>query len=163
MRAGLLISLCLLALPAFTAARGELEPRPIAVEPGAVAPGQAITLRWYFTGTKVLLTGGRFGKGTVVTGKSQITDTPTKTTRYTFDVWYPAPVDKTKPAEKPIQIHQQYVAVAAVDNLVHFTAPEGFDLKCLKGWRRDHYAGDDGTSLYWLQRRRTAWSASPSQ
>src|SRR4051794_24746906 len=90
MRPGLLLSLCVLALPAIasSAARAELEPRAVAVEPGVTTPGQTVKLRWYFTGTKVLLSGGRFGSGTVVTGKTEMTDKPEKTTRYTFDVWY---------------------------------------------------------------------------
>ncbi len=74
----------------------------IAVEPAYVTPGKSITLKWYFTGEKVLLSGGRFGKGVVVTGKTAISDTPRTTTKYTFDVWFkaapPKPVE-TKVAD----------------------------------------------------------------
>lgn len=66
----------------------------VAVEPAYVTPGKPITLKWYFTGDKVLLSGGRFGKGVVVTGKTSMTDTPRATTKYTFDVWYKVPAPK---------------------------------------------------------------------
>lgn len=78
----------------------------VAVEPPYVTPGKPITLKWYFTGEKVLLSGGRFGKGVVVTGKNAMTDTPRATTKYTFDVWYkipvPTAVDKKAPDPKVI-------------------------------------------------------------
>ena len=66
----------------------------VAVVPAYVTPGKPITLKWYFTGEKVLVAGGRFGKGVVVTGKSSLTDTPRTTTKYTFDVWYKIPAPK---------------------------------------------------------------------
>ncbi len=72
----------------------------VAVEPYAITPGKTITLKWYFTGEKVLLSGGRFGKGTIVTGKTSVTDTPRTTTRYTFDVWYKLPAAPVTPPEQ---------------------------------------------------------------
>src|ERR1700722_12758927 len=60
----------------------------VVAEPALTSPGQSIKLRWYFTGTKVVVAGGRFGTGTIVTGKTSVSDTPHKTTRYTFDVYY---------------------------------------------------------------------------
>lgn len=83
----------------------------IAVTPKTVAPGQTVTLKWYFTGTKVVVAGGRFGKGTEVTGRTSLTDTPQKTTRYTFDVWYPDGKSAANP--KPL-LHAQYTATAEV-------------------------------------------------
>jgi hypothetical protein len=55
----------------------------VAVEPAYVTPGKPITLKWYFT-----------GEGVVVTGKTSVTDTPRATTKYTFDVWYKVPAPK---------------------------------------------------------------------
>jgi len=121
------------------------------VEPGVSTPGQSITLRWYFTGTKVLVAGGRFGKGAVVTGKSQLTDSPEKTTKYTFDVWYKPAPDPAKPEVKPAQIHVQYSAVAAVDKLALFHGPEGFDVHYLKGWRTDSFSPEPGSKVYYFQ------------
>ncbi len=151
MRPGLLLLFFVLALPAMTAARAELEPRVVAVEPGVTAPGQPITLRWYFTGTKVIVSGGKFGKGLVVTGKSEITDRPEKTTRYTFDVWYKPPPDPAKPEVKPAQIHVQYNAVAAVDMLASFHGQEGFDLRILRSWRTDSFSPEPGSKVYFFQ------------
>ena len=151
MRPVLLLAVCLFAMPALTAARAELEPRAVAVEPGVTAPGQPIKLRWYFTGTKVLLSGGRFGKGTVVTGKTEMADRPEKTTRYTFDVWYKPAPDPAKPEVKPTQIHVQYSAVAAVDKLTSYHGSEGFDLRYLKGWRVDSFSPNPGSKVYFFQ------------
>lgn len=151
MRPVLLLSLCLFALSPLIAARAELEPRAVACEPGVTAPGQPVTLRWYFTGTKVLLSGGKFGNGTVVTGKTEAIDRPDKTTRYTFDVWYKPPPDPAKPEVKPAQVHVQYSAVAAVDKLASFHAPEGFDVRILKGWRTDSFAPEPGSKVYFFQ------------
>jgi hypothetical protein len=145
------LSLCVLALPAFTCARAELEPRAVAVEPGVVLPGQPITLRWYFTGTKVVVSGGRFGKGAVVTGKNELTDRPAKTTRYTFDVWYKPAPDPAKPDEKPAPQHIQYNAIAAVDRLASYHGSEGFDVRYLKGWRTDSFAPEPGSRVYYFQ------------
>ncbi|HLJ54675.1 MAG TPA: hypothetical protein VKT77_06510 [Chthonomonadaceae bacterium] len=151
MRPGILIGLCALALQTAICARAELEPKAVAVEPGVVMPGQPITLRWYFTGNKVVVSGGRFGKGTVVTGKTQITDRPEKTTRYAFDVWYNPPPDPAKPEVKPAQVHVQYTAVAAVDKLTSFHGPEGFDVRLIKGWRTDSFSPEPGSKVYFFQ------------
>lgn len=83
----------------------------VSVTPKPSAPGQTVTFKWYFTGTKVLVSGGRFGKGSDVTGRTTLTDAPQKTTRYTFDVWYPDPKSTTTP--KAV-IHAQYTAIAEV-------------------------------------------------
>ena len=82
------------ALVSFFGVREVRAADAVAVEPPFVTPGKPITLKWYFTGEKVLLSGGRFGKGVVVTGKTSVTDTPHTTTKYTFDVWYKTPAPK---------------------------------------------------------------------
>ena len=77
----------------------------IAADRNPVPLGQSVTLHWYFTGSKVLVAGGRFGLGTVVTGKTSVTDTPLKTTRYTFDSYYmgkgPAAPGEEAPGYQP--------------------------------------------------------------
>ena len=84
------------ALVSFFCSREARAADAVAVEPPFVTPGKPITLKWYFTGEKVLLSGGRFGKGVVVTGKSSVSDTPRATTKYTFDVWYKIPAPKVE-------------------------------------------------------------------
>jgi hypothetical protein len=146
-----LLAACGLALLAAGAARADLDPRPVLVEPGVIGPGQTINLRWYFTGTKVMLSGGRFGKGTIVTGKSSISDHPLKTTKYTFDVWYrPAP-DPAKPDDKPELKHLQYNAVAAVDKLTSYRSSQGWNVSYLKGWRTDTYSPEPGSKIFYFQ------------
>jgi hypothetical protein len=85
------------ALHSFCSVQNARAADAVAVEPPYVTPGKPITLKWYFTGEKVLLSGGRFGKGVVVTGKTSVIDNPRATTKYTFDVWYKVPAPK--PAE----------------------------------------------------------------
>jgi uncharacterized protein YkwD len=86
----------------------------VAVTPKPCAPGQTVTLKWYFTGVKVLVAGGRFGKGTDVTGRTTLTDIPQKTTRYNFDVWYPDPKSTTTPKAL---LHTQYTATAEIGEI----------------------------------------------
>lgn len=151
MRHSILLAACGLTLLAAGAARADLDPRAVAVEPGVVAPGQTVNLRWYFTGTKVMVSGGRFGKGTVVTGKSNISDHPLKTTRYTFDVWYRPAADPAKPDVKPEPMHIQYNAVAAVDKLTTYRSGTGWDVSYLKGWRTDTYSPEPGSRIFYFQ------------
>lgn len=117
--------------------------KEVAVSPAMITPGQAITLRWYFTGTKVVVSGGRFGKGTIVTGQSSLTDKPLKTTRYTFDVYYigakvNAMTGKTE--QKPL--HATYTAIAEVQppvpGLTYYQNPYGWQVGYLTGWKRDN-------------------------
>ena len=129
----------------------EFEPASVVVEPGAAVSGQAVTLRWYFTGTKVMVSGGRFGKGTVVTGKHELTDRPVKTTRYIWDVWYKPAPDPARPDVKPAQIHAQYSAIVAVDRLVSYHGSEGFNIQYLRGWRTDSFAPEPGSKVYYFQ------------
>jgi len=150
MRPLVFASLCAVLIPLSTA-NAELEPRAIAVEPGVTMPGQPVLLRWYFTGTKVVVSGGRFGKGMVVTGKSELTDRPTKTTKYTFDVWYKPAPDPAKPEIARAQSHVQYSAIAAVDQLTSYHGSEGFDIRYLKGWRTDSFAPEPGKKVYYFQ------------
>ncbi|MCW3098323.1 MAG: SCP-like extracellular [Chthonomonadaceae bacterium] len=93
----------------------------VAVTPKPCAPGQAVTLKWYFTGVKVLVAGGRFGKGIDVTGRTTLTDTPQKTTRYTFDVWYPDPKSAATPKAL---LHTQYTATAEISEIAKVPTEE---------------------------------------
>src|SRR4051812_49267358 len=100
------------ALPAVAQNSKPSDPKTVAVEPAVVAPGQSVQLRWYFTGDKVLLSGGRFGKGVIVTGKQRLQDTPKQTTTYKFDVWYAIPVTNAEGKTTQKQTHVQYTALA---------------------------------------------------
>lgn len=60
----------------------------ITCDKNPIAPGETVQLKWFFTGNKVVVTGGGFGKGVVVTGKTAITDKPKTSTRYTFTTNY---------------------------------------------------------------------------
>ncbi len=151
MRPLVFIAFCLSTVTACQLSHAELEPRAVAVEPGITKPGQPILLRWYFTGIRVLVSGGRFGKGAVVTGKSQLTDHPEKTTKYTFDVWYRPPPNPAKPDVKPAQVHVQYTAVAAVDRIATYHGAEGFDVRYLDGWRTDSFSPEPGSKVYYFQ------------
>jgi hypothetical protein len=149
--------LCGLGIWAAASVKAAPGSNAVAVEPNLISPGQTITLRWYFTGTKVVVAGGRFGKGMVVTGKTSVTDHPRKTTRYTFDVWYRTNVVSPTTGKKTLAtLHQQYTAVAevsvALPGLHSYKDPHGWQVSYLIGWKRDHVTtpdeGSDGLVFF---------------
>ncbi len=148
-----LCGLFALIAPTLTFAAGEV----IAV-PAVVTPGQTVTLRWYFTGTKVIVAGGRFGLGTQVTGKTAISDTPHKTTKYTFDVYYKG-TETTKSGEQVVApLHQKYVVVAQVDTsppdrFKTYSDSNGWKIGYFADWRLDVSPSDSSDEkLIFFQR-----------
>lgn len=156
MRRILALALCVFSLSAVRAVADDTTPQPqpkaIAVVPGIASPGQSITLRWYFTGTKVVVSGGRFKTGVVVTGKTSLTDTPLKTTRYTFDVWYhaPAAASDPNPKDQPL-VHAQYSAVAEVQKITTYRDTTGWQITYLKGWQKDSFSPGTGSYVFYFQ------------
>lgn len=145
-------------------------PGEIAADRNPIEVGQTATLRWYFTGNKVVVSGGRFGKGAVVTGRRLLSDAPRTTTRYTFDVWYNAPpppappkeppADGARPAtaaaqaparsrpEKSAELHAQYSIVLEVIDpkalgFVRYQDSRGWRVNYLKTWKRDNVSLPD--------------------
>src|SRR5437879_3549058 len=93
----------------------EKKVQAVVAEPATIEQGQSTTLRWYFTGKKVTVSGGRFGKGVVVTGRTTISDKPTKTTKYTFDVDYVGEAtNKVTGKREMMPLHTSYTVVAEV-------------------------------------------------
>ncbi len=146
--AGLL--LCLLVLFGAAAARAE---REVVAEPEMVAKGESVTLRWYFTGDKVTVTGGRFGKiGTVVTGKTSLTDRPLKTTRYTFNVNYKA--KDIAGVVRPLKSTYSVVVEIAppLPAMLPYKNPRGWNIVYQKGWRPEpYYHPEKGLNLCYFQ------------
>jgi hypothetical protein len=104
-----------------------------------VTPGETVTLRWFFTGDRVTLSGGRFGKGLTVTGRQSITDKPTANTHYVFDVTYraQAPVGTTGTVETKT-LHARYTAdvdVFQMPKTKPYTASLGWTLSYQNGWQ----------------------------
>src|SRR5258706_15035085 len=105
--------------------------------------GETVTLRWYFTGTKVMVSGGQFGSGADVTGITAVTDTPVKPTQYTFDVDYlGTPAGATDAAVK-VPLHAKYsvtvqVVSGAEEPTVTYVNPYGWQVSYLKAWKRDN-------------------------
>jgi hypothetical protein len=133
--------LCVVSATAF--ASPDKAPEAIAIQPNPFKPGQTVTLHWLFTGNKVTVSGGRFGKGTVVTGKTLLTDKPTSTTKYTFDVWYPDP-EKSADSKTGKLLHAAYTVVAQVmPPLTTYRDTRGWQIDLLKGWKRDNVALPD--------------------
>ena len=130
----------------------------VAADPPVILLGQSVKLRWYFTGTKVMVSGGRFGAGVVVTGKMQVSDTPKKTTTYRFDVDYV--VSKTDAAGVTITKpeHQKYSVTALVDTdppdpLTHFTGGKGWKIDYFSNWKCDISTPDNGQkALFFFQK-----------
>jgi hypothetical protein len=157
MRGLITFILCGLALRA--AAPSYADASGVIAEPAIATPGQTITLRWYFTGSKVTLSGGRFGKGTVVTGRTFISDTPQTTTTYTFEVWYRglAP-NPTTGQQETRPLHARYTAqveIVSQPGFAPYRDPHGWEVRCLKGWKCDHVPtpdeGSDGLTFFQLE------------
>lgn len=113
----------------------------VAADRNPLLLGQPVTLNWYFTGTKVTVSGGGFGKGVEVTGKTSITDRPAKTTTYTFDVDYiGAPAGITEPMGKPVHVTYS-TTVEVVDpkamGLTTYANPYGWSISYLSTWKKD--------------------------
>lgn len=108
---------------------------PIEVSPNPFKPGQTVTIRWNFSGKKLVISGGTFGKGKVVTGKSSIKDKPKATTRYTVTSTYPDPKSPKK------LLTAKYTLVAEREEpllLSTYTAKRGWKISYPRGWRDDH-------------------------
>jgi len=147
-------SLLLCALSLMVPALARADSNAIAVEPNPISVGQSVTFHWYFTGSKVVVAGGRFGKGAVVTGRTKLTDQPRKTTRYTFDVWYRAPVKSSKTGKTVnAPVHSQYsVVVEVVPPMAAYRDPHGWQVSYMHGWQTDKVTtpdeGDDGLVFF---------------
>lgn len=140
------IILCVGVIP-LSMAPALAQPNAIEVEPNPSTPGRAVTFRWYFTGTKVVMSGGRFGRGTNVTGRTSIIDHPRATTRYTFSVWYRglgiAAIGR-KP--KMVPLYAKYSVVVVVVPLAWYHDPHGWYIGYLHGWKHDNvYTPDEGS------------------
>lgn len=121
------------------AAWGEGE---IAADRNPIAKGEKVTLRWHFTGDKVTVSGGRFGKGTVVTGKTSLEDTPSRTTRYTFNVWYRGRAAGSPAEAAPALLHARYhIDIEVYDprsaGMAEYRSPSGWLIRTLRQWRAD--------------------------
>ncbi len=151
--AGLLAGLPVVATsasPALQTEKTEKKSQAVVAEPSSIAPGQSVTLRWLFTGSKVTVSGGRFGKGIVVTGRSSITDKPARTTRYIFNVDYVGQRTNATTGKVEMKpLHATYNVVAVVAQVSQPVAPisgnfsvyhdrYGWQIGVLKGWKRDN-------------------------
>ncbi len=152
MRRILTLALCL--LPGFCGiaahASGE-----IAAEPSAITAGQSSTLKWYFNGAKITVSGGSFAPGTPITGKQILTVKPKKTTKYLFDVYYhpELPADKQATGTGKLT-HVQYTVTVEVlgpmPGLLAYKGTHNWRVNYQTGWKpmTNEGAGDD---LVWFQ------------
>src|SRR5260221_10626601 len=120
-----------------------LPSRNVVADRNPVKLGETVTLRWYFTGTKVMVSGGQFGSGTDVTGITSVTDTPVKPTQYTFDVDYLGTATGATDAVVKVPLHSKYsvtvqVVSGAEEPTVTYVNPYGWQVSSLKAWKRDN-------------------------
>ena len=108
--------------------------------PGSISLGQTATLKWYFTGSKLTVSGGQFPPGTVITGKQMLKVSPKKTTTYVFDLYYHPGVaaENEKTATGKI-VHAQYkvtveVVSGAQTGLLSFKGSRGWRVGYQTGW-----------------------------
>lgn len=152
MRRILTLALCLFAgfLGMAAYAAGE-----IAASPAAIAPGQSSTLKWYFNGKKITVSGGSFAPGTSVTGKQTLTVNPKKTTKYLFDVYYYPELPMNKQATGIGKLtHVQYAVTVEVlgpmPGLLSYKGTHNWRVNYQMGWKpmTNEGANDD---LVWFQ------------
>lgn len=165
------LALAVLAVSPLRAAASDA----VAVTPNPARPGQTVHFRWFFTGEKVVVSGGRFGKGTVVTGRTSLTDTPRQTTHYTFDVWFKGQATDPKTGQKSVKLlHSTYgvdVEVGtAASSLKSYRDPHGWQVSYLPDWKFDtvHYDDPANNALVFFQKEddsveRLAVSILPSK
>lgn len=143
--------LCLLSL--FGAGAAARADREVVAEPDLVAAGEPVTLHWFFTGDKVTVTGGRFSVvGTVVTGKTSLTDNPKKTTRYTFTSNYKAA--DAAGVMRPVKATYSVVVEIAppLPLMLPYKNPRGWKITYQKGWKPEpYYHPEKGLNLCYFQ------------
>ena len=108
--------------------------------PGSISPGQTATLKWYFTGSKLTVSGGQFPPGTVITGKQILKVSPKKTTTYVFDLYYhPGVAAEAEKTATGRIVHAQYkvtveVVSGAQTGLLSFKGSRGWRVGYQTGW-----------------------------
>jgi hypothetical protein len=146
MRSRFLALIGLLVVAACGTARAANE---ITCDQNPIAPGETVKLKWFFTGNKVVVSGGGFGKGVVVTGKTSITDKPKKTTRYTFTTNYTAEqTDKVtgKITRKPLKaVYSILIEVEPQASWLQTYKGSQWQVGFRRGWKRDSVPLPDGT------------------
>lgn len=144
MRITLLLFASLAAIPAVASPSS---PSAIALSRNPIVAGDSLSLHWYVTGTKVMLSGGRFGAGVVVTGRTFVSDRPVQNTKYTLDLWYPdTSAGNAAPSSK--LIHAQYTTTVQVLHpdtlgLEVYRDTRGWRILHPKGWSCDKVALPD--------------------
>ena len=130
----------------------------ITCDKNPIAPGETVKLRWFFTGDKVVVTGGGFGKGAVVTGKSGITDKPKTTTRYTFTNQYTAETKDPKTGSvvrKPLKSVYSIVIEVEPEKAWLKTFQSGrYRVAFRNGWKTDsvNLSGEGSDALVYFQK-----------
>ncbi len=102
-------------------------PSLVSVEPTPILPGQTVTFQWPHGATRAFVSGGTFKAQTPVVIGRPLTDTPTKTTTYGFDLWYPAVKAKpTAPKKSAAPAHSDKPAQSGAAPV---TKPSATDAK----------------------------------
>src|SRR5258708_904836 len=134
---------CALASVCIVSSARSLPTKYVVADHNPIKLGETVTLRWYFTGAKVVVSGGQFGSGTEVTGMTSVTDTPVRATQYNFDVDYLGTPAGATDAATNIPLHAKYsitvqIASAIVEPMATYVNPYGWQVSYLKGWKRDN-------------------------
>lgn len=130
----------------------------ITCDKNPIAPGETVKLRWFFTGDKVTVVGGGFGKGAVVTGKSGITDKPTTTTRYTFTTNYISESKDPKTGgiiRKPIKsVYSIVIEVEPEKAWLNMFKSGRYQVAYRRGWKADavNLQGEGNDALVYFQK-----------
>lgn len=146
---------CILCL---TSGRIAFAANEITCDKNPIAPGETVRLRWFFTGDKVTVVGGSFGKGAAVTGKSTIMDKPKTTTRYTFTNQFSAQMKDPKTGSmvrKPFKAVYSIVIEVEPEKAWLNTFKAGrYQVAYRRGWKADavNLQGEGSDALVYFQK-----------
>ncbi len=122
---------------------------PLDAAPNPFRKGDTVVIRFNFTGKKVVISGGGFGAGRIVTGKPFVRDTPRIATRYTVTRTYADPKSPKK------LLTAKYTLVVSPERpltLARYKAKRGWTFDYPKDWRHDHVntpeEGQDGLIFF---------------
>ena len=118
--------------------------------PSVISPGQTATLRWYFTGAKLTVSGGQFAPNTDITGRQSLKVSPKKTTTYLFDLAYrpDAPADAQQSATTKL-VHVQYkvtieVLTTPLTGVLSYKGTHGWRISYPANWKvMPYHPGND--------------------
>lgn len=122
--------------------------------PTVLSPGQTATLKWYFAGAKLTVSGGQFPPETLITGRQSLKVTPKKTTTYLFDLYYhPDASAEAQQTATSRLVHVQYkvtieVLSTPLTGVQSYKGTHGWRINYPVGWKPMPYREGNDDLIY---------------